>query len=270
MSDLKFGEKNSFETLFDMGGGYVLDFSDRTFSEFFSDYKIDINDSRYRGMGNSKAKRLREFWKIEANDTVGKVMEGMVSYAESTGGDEKQVLRCEAIVDRLLGREAKKHVSDEEEFLSKEVTFNLDSLDLEHGLKEVVQQRLNEISLCFESGASLSTVFLCGSTLEGLLLNCASKNPKAFNEAKSSPKNTDGKAKQFNEWTLNDMINVAYECRFIKKDVKDFSHSLRNFRNYIHPYQQMVEAFFPDKYTANISWQVLRTALADFSNTRPK
>ncbi|APV52285.1 hypothetical protein BWI17_04330 [Betaproteobacteria bacterium GR16-43] len=45
-----------------MGGGYVLDFSDRTFAEFFSDeLSVDIDDPRYRGGGDSKAKRLRYY-----------------------------------------------------------------------------------------------------------------------------------------------------------------------------------------------------------------
>ena len=43
-----------------MGGGYVLSFSDRTYSEFFDDeFRIDIDDSRYRARGTSKVNRLR-------------------------------------------------------------------------------------------------------------------------------------------------------------------------------------------------------------------
>lgn len=48
------------EDLFDMGGGYVLDFSNRTFAEFFAhELKVNIDDPRYRAEGTSKAKRLR-------------------------------------------------------------------------------------------------------------------------------------------------------------------------------------------------------------------
>jgi hypothetical protein len=53
------------DDLFDMGGGYVLDFSDRTFGEFFNDeLNIDIDESRYSTEGTSKAKRLRYFRRL--------------------------------------------------------------------------------------------------------------------------------------------------------------------------------------------------------------
>lgn len=50
------------DDLFEMSGGYVLDFSDRTMASFFIDeLNVDIDDIRYREFGNSKAKRLRCF-----------------------------------------------------------------------------------------------------------------------------------------------------------------------------------------------------------------
>ena len=53
MANLKFNEKQLFEKLFDRGG-YVLDFSDRTFKEFFSDFNINIEDNKYYKNGTSK------------------------------------------------------------------------------------------------------------------------------------------------------------------------------------------------------------------------
>ena len=47
----------------------------------------------------------------------------------------------------------------------------------------------------------------------------------------------------------------------MKEDVKKFSHALRDFRNYIHPYQQMSIGFQPDEHTARICFQVLKAAL---------
>jgi hypothetical protein len=58
-----------------MGGGYVLNFSNRTFAEFFLDsFGIDIYDEKYcRGSG-SKANRMRAFWENESNYLVGKAL----------------------------------------------------------------------------------------------------------------------------------------------------------------------------------------------------
>jgi len=50
------------DDLFEMGGGYVLNFSNKTFAEFFSEeLGINIDDPRYDVEGTSKAKRLRYF-----------------------------------------------------------------------------------------------------------------------------------------------------------------------------------------------------------------
>jgi len=52
------------DDLFGMGGGYVLDFSNKTFAEFFSDeLRINIDDPRFDAEGTSKGKRLRFFLK---------------------------------------------------------------------------------------------------------------------------------------------------------------------------------------------------------------
>jgi len=47
----------------------------------------------------------------------------------------------------------------------------------------------------------------------------------------------------------------------LRLDVKKFSHVMRDFRNYIHPYEQMASKFNPDKHTAEICLQVLRAAI---------
>ena len=52
------------DDLFGMRGGYVLDFSDRTFAPFFrEELDIDIDQPKYAAEGTSKAKRLRYFLK---------------------------------------------------------------------------------------------------------------------------------------------------------------------------------------------------------------
>jgi hypothetical protein len=60
MSDLTFIEKTKLEKLFQMGGGYVLDFSNRTLSEFVAESTgRDIYDAKYEYASGSKANRVR-------------------------------------------------------------------------------------------------------------------------------------------------------------------------------------------------------------------
>jgi hypothetical protein len=120
MSDLSGAERRKLEQLFEMEGGYVLNFSNFTFAEFVEEHAgIDIYDNKYmQDDGGSKAKRLRSFWKIEPNHVAGHLVRALMEYraelaarqkAEAspfllvkTHADESQLLdECRRIADRL-------------------------------------------------------------------------------------------------------------------------------------------------------------------------
>ena len=153
--------------------------------------------------------------------------------------------------------------TNETEFLKAEFKdISISSLPVDSCLIPYLETRVEEIRQCLSVKASLSAIFLIGSTLEGILLGVASKHPAIYNKAHSAPKDVrTGKPRNLNEWTLNNFIDVSYEVGFLKEDVKKFSHALRDFRNYIHPYQQMSMGFQPDEHTAKICFQVLKAAL---------
>lgn len=139
------------------------------------------------------------------------------------------------------------------------------SLKMEAGLGDILKKRWSEIQLCFDAKAYLAATILMGSFLEGMLLSVMQSFPKEANSTSASPKNQNGKAKNFEDWTLSDMINVSHECGWFDLDVHRFSHSLRSFRNLIHPYEQMVSRAFPDKDTCEISWLVVQAAANDLA-----
>ena len=258
-----------------MSSGYVLDYTNTTFAELFRDVvNIDIYDYKYAFNGDSKAKRLRAFWESESDEIVGKVLEELLEiwkYDQEKVGktiDHNTYKKGLKIVYRLLGKQYHDDVTKEEDFLKRDFEINLSQLNLTSGLSDIIEQRITEIQICLKNNASLAVIFLCGSVLEGLLLDFATKYPQKFNTSRSAPKNKEGKIKKFHEWMLNDLINVAHEIGFLDLDVKKYSHSMRDFRNYIHPYQQMVSKFTPDGHTAQISWKVLQAAIADLSKAK--
>lgn len=60
MANIRMLDMSLVDDLFEMGSGYVLNFSDRTMSSFFAEeLNVDIDDEAYRVQGTSKAKRLR-------------------------------------------------------------------------------------------------------------------------------------------------------------------------------------------------------------------
>lgn len=161
----------------------------------------------------------------------------------------------------------KKEDASEDEFLKKSFAVDINSLGLVSGLSEIIKQRLTETELCVRSDAPLAAIFLIGSILEGILLNTASTYPKAFNQAQNAPKDkSTGQVRKFHDWTLNNYIDVAAEIGILKHDVQKFSHVVRDFRNYIHPYSQMASRFQPDKQTTMICFQVLKAAISQISD----
>jgi hypothetical protein len=74
-------DRQSLETFLQMSSGYVLNFSDSTFGEFvFEKSGINIHSSRYTNEGTSKSKKLRAFWRLETDNTVGKLLLALIDY----------------------------------------------------------------------------------------------------------------------------------------------------------------------------------------------
>lgn len=276
MSSLTDVDKRYLEKLLGMQSGYVLDYSDATFGEFFQRYKIDIHSAKYQTYGTSKAKKMRAFWESEQDSLVSQVLSEMLDSYEAgcvlnSQEIDAQVLdKARAIVNRLSGVSISTKSSQlADDFLHHEFTIpSIKSLPIEVQAIPIVEKRLAEARVALGAGAYLSVIFLCGSVLEAVLLGAAQKEPARFNKAVASPESSDNSVKRFHEWSLAQFIDVSCEVGLLKPDVKKFSHGLRDFRNYIHPYEQMVSGFTPDEHTAKVCFQVLKAALANVAGER--
>lgn len=84
MSNIRQIDMMFLDDIFEMNSGYVLNFSDRTFAQFFAEeLNIDINDSVYAQNGNSNGKRLRSFLQIIDKPTVVKTLKALWEYREA-------------------------------------------------------------------------------------------------------------------------------------------------------------------------------------------
>lgn len=216
--------------------------------------KMVFNPAEFIGQMDVLSACLKEFneylafdgWKVVIKNTG-------VEIHKSSGPDiEKKLKEQETATSDVA----------EVDFLKLEIEeINISQIPIDELLKPILEARMTEMKSCFKAKAYLSVIILAGSMLEGILLSLANQKPRAFNQSIVAPKNKEGKVKIFHEWSLNDFICVAHEIGILKKDVAKFSHVLRDFRNYIHPYQQMSERFFPDENTAKICMQVMKGAL---------
>ena len=100
------------DDIFEMSSGYVLNFSDRTFTQFFAgELNIDIDNSVYVRNGSSKGKRLRCLLQTVDKLTVVRVLKALWEYREELRQRSGQVDKIEnahgrllALINRLEGR----------------------------------------------------------------------------------------------------------------------------------------------------------------------
>ena len=97
MANFKPLQMQLLDDVLQMGGGYVLNFSDRTFAEFFlEELGIDIDKPKYSVMGGSKGNRMRYFLQNAPWPVVVKALNVLWEYREAA---MERVNEKEAIPD---------------------------------------------------------------------------------------------------------------------------------------------------------------------------
>lgn len=121
-----------------MASGYVLDFSNRTFDEFFREVvNVQIYDPKFDLGSGSKANRMRAFWKVATDNQVCTLLSGLLEawdiYATAPISDSAKQL-IEKIIVRLSGedsnlpkkeKESKKSNNSLDDELSKQLVTKL-------------------------------------------------------------------------------------------------------------------------------------------------
>lgn len=96
------------DDIFEMGSGYVLNFSDRTFANFFrEELAINIDDPKYSVNGTSKAKRLRHFLQTVDKATAVKTLNALWEYREifrQRAGQEEQIVNARGSLDSIIAK----------------------------------------------------------------------------------------------------------------------------------------------------------------------
>jgi hypothetical protein len=136
----------------------VMDFTNNSFAEFFSEHGVDIYSERYAFNGDSKAKRLRAFWQVESNGLVADILSSLLDYSRlipsnQKENDHKLIGSCEIVIQRLRNRKSlhpslesvkKIAVVFDAEYLSKQIKRMENSIESDPALaigtaKELVE-----------------------------------------------------------------------------------------------------------------------------------
>jgi len=267
-------ELRAIDAVLEMGGGYVLDFTDRTFAEFFRDCGIQIDDPRYNVEGGSKAKRLRYFLRTTPPPLSGKVLAGLMEYRLASSGEvDPGTWDTAAKVAARLGgvppsvehlRSSGAAAMTEQELLARSLRPEaVAGATRDPAMAAIVLDRLQEAERCLSVEAYLAAVILAGSVLEALCLDFGAQHPERVNRAFEAAYNKP--PPRLPEWQLRQWIDVLGSTGDLSPNIEKFGHALRDFRNYVHPAQQRASGFRPDTHTANISLRVVVAAIDDLA-----
>jgi hypothetical protein len=126
-------------------------------------------------------------------------------------------------------------------------------------LQKLLEQDWQEAQRVQGVGAWKSCLLLCGSILEGILMNALNQdwvNSSAeFSRRKKKP------APPVNEWDLVDLVEVANRLRMFPKGTIYLSNAVREFRNLIHPGRQIREHIQVTEEQATIAINSVRILL---------
>lgn len=228
----------------------------------------------------------RKWWTLESlKQCSGKELAGIIrrlATPQEYGGDRAKIRLAVSTLNEILylerlkvelhgiepkiGRLVQPISFDTEAELKPLPPPDFGALGLEAGLGDLLAERWKEAQRCVEAAAYLAGLIMMGSLLEGMLLGAIQRYPQKANQAKSAPRDLQtGQVRRLRDWTLAQMIEVAHELAWVGLDIRKFSHALREFRNLVHPREQLRVGDRPDADTCKISWLVVQAASNDLA-----
>lgn len=149
------------------------------------------------------------------------------------------------------------------EITMKDISF-IDDIDF----RNILYDRLNEIDRVFIMNANYSTVFLSISTIEGIFKHISSIFKQEIRQLPTYPTNDNGNPKQFNKIPIDELYLLLKEIGILP-EIKDFDKIyklFKDYRNFIHPQEQLKKAWAVDLGQAQMALGLLNATLVNFSH----
>ncbi|MFW8636680.1 hypothetical protein [Cribrihabitans pelagius] len=138
------------------GVGYVVDFSNQTFSTWFRDtWNVDIDDPKYESDGTSKGNRLISFCRQSDEATVYRVLNSLRQIAHDLDVEKSEIVKIKDVkaFDKLLeSMDQKASKNTQDEVLDKVVVKNVTRRQL------LSKAKSNEVSLLLVGATALENL----------------------------------------------------------------------------------------------------------------
>ncbi|NMB80550.1 MAG: hypothetical protein GYA14_01895 [Ignavibacteria bacterium] len=127
-------------------------------------------------------------------------------------------------------------------------------------IRKILERDYQEIQRNMISLNWKSSIILCGGSIEAILLDLLMKNSTKACASPKAPKEND-----LNRWDLNDLVEVAVEEKAIGSEIAKLSHTVREYRNLIHPGVEVRKSLKVESEEAKIAVEVLHILIRELS-----
>ena len=125
-------------------------------------------------------------------------------------------------------------------------------------LRKILERDFLEIQRSFISECWKSVLILCGGAIEAILTDLLLANEPRAKASSKAPSKTD-----ITRWDLSDLIIVSVDLNLVSPGVDKLSHSLREYRNLVHPGNEIRKNLTFDAEEARIALEVLNMVYRD-------
>lgn len=128
----------------------------------------------------------------------------------------------------------------------------------DEALRKIIVRDYKQLEKVLATEAWKAVIVLCGGLIEGLLLDLLERDATAARQSVKAPK--EGNLRR---WDLNDLINVAADLKKLPTGIDRLSHSVREYRNLVHPGRELSSDLRVEPEEARIAVEVLRIVVRE-------
>ena len=127
-------------------------------------------------------------------------------------------------------------------------------------LQTVLKRDFLEIQRAYIAECWKSVIILSGGAVEAILADLLLTNSSQAIQATNAPNKKD-----ITKWNLSELINVSAELKLVSAGVEKLSHTLREYRNLVHPGMEIRDKLTFDAEEAKIALEVLNILYRNLS-----
>lgn len=128
-------------------------------------------------------------------------------------------------------------------------------------LQKIIERDYQELQRAYIAKCWKSTIILSGGSIEAILIDLLQQNLSDALSSLSAPKDTD-----ITKWDLSDLIKVSVELKLLSPSIDKLSHSVREYRNLIHPGNEIRNKLVIEEEEAKIAIEILNILHRELAN----